>query len=87
MARKDDLVNPVGQTKKDKESNNNDKVAINIIKMAGNHRQKDIARASTWSTNLIMNKDSKANKDNRMDCGDECNAGLNCKNKRAQDCK
>jgi hypothetical protein len=47
LARKDDLVRLVGQTKKDEESNNDDKVTISGIKMAWNHKLKDIARAST----------------------------------------
>jgi hypothetical protein len=73
--------------KKDEESNNNDKVNTSAIKMAWNHKQKNIARALTWSTNLIINKDCKANKDNRMDCDDECIGGVDCKNKRVQKCK
>jgi hypothetical protein len=73
LARKDDLVNHVGQTKNDKESNNNGKDTISTIKMAWNNKQITIARASTWSMNLKMNKDCKANKDNRMVCDDECN--------------
>jgi SET domain-containing protein len=55
--------------------------------MVWTQKQKDIARASGWSTNLIMNKDCKANKDDRMDCDDECNGGLDCKNRRVQKCK
>jgi Ulp1 family protease len=47
--------------KNDKESNNNDKVAFSAIKMKWNNKQKNIAKASTWSTNLIMKKDCKAN--------------------------
>jgi hypothetical protein len=43
------------------------------------NKQKNIARASTWSTNLTMNKDCKANKDDKMDCDDDCNGGLDCK--------
>jgi hypothetical protein len=82
--RKDDLVNPVSQTKKDKESNTDDKVTISRIQMAWNHKQKEIARASTWSINLIMNKDCKANKDDRMDCDNQWNCRLDCKNKRVQ---
>jgi hypothetical protein len=85
--RKDDLVNPVGQTKKDKVSNNHDEVTISPIKMAWNRKQKNIARASTWSTNLIMNKDCEANKDDGMDCDDECNGKLDCKTKRVQKSK
>jgi hypothetical protein len=41
--------------------------------MKWNNKQKNIARASTWSTNLIMKKDCKANKEVRMDCDDDCN--------------
>jgi SET domain-containing protein len=33
-----------------------------------------------------MNKDCKANKDDRMDCDDDCNSGLDCKTKRVQEC-
>jgi hypothetical protein len=77
------LVKP----KKDEESNSNDEVTISRIQMVWNHKQKDIARASTWSTNLIINKDCEANKDHRMDCDDECNGGFDCKNKRVQKCK
>ncbi len=33
-----------------------------------------------------MNKDCKANKDEKMDCDDDCNGGLDCKNKRVQKC-
>ncbi len=51
--------------------------------MVWNHKQ---GRASTWSTNLIMNKDCKANKDNKMDCDDDCNGGLDCKIKRVRKC-
>jgi hypothetical protein len=47
---------------------------------------KNIARASTWSTNLIMKKDCKANKEDKMDCDDDCNGRLDCKNKRVQKC-
>ncbi len=28
-----------------------------------------------------MKKDCKANKDDKMDCDDDCNGGLDCKNK------
>jgi hypothetical protein len=35
-----------------------------------------------WTVfHLIMNKDCKANKDDKMDCNDDCNGGLDCKNK------
>ncbi len=76
----------LAKPKKDNESNNDAKVTISTIKMVWSYKQKNIARASTWSTNLIMNKDCKANKDNRMDCDDDCNGGLDCKNKRVQKC-
>ncbi len=46
--------------------------------MKWNNKQKHIARASAWSTNLIMNKDCKANKDDKMDCNDDCNGRLDC---------
>jgi hypothetical protein len=36
--------------------------------------------------NLIMKKDCKANKDDKMDCDDDCNGGLDFKNKRVQKC-
>jgi Ulp1 family protease len=52
----------------DKEENNDDKVTLSTIKMKWNKKQKNIARAPAWSTNLIMNKDCKANKDDKMDC-------------------
>jgi hypothetical protein len=52
----------------DKEKNNNDEVTLSAIKMKWNNKQKNIARASTWSTNLIMKKDCKANKDDKIDC-------------------
>jgi hypothetical protein len=54
--------------------------------MKWNNKQKKIARASTWSTNLIMKKDCKANKDDKMDCDDHCNGRLDFKNKRVQKC-
>jgi hypothetical protein len=76
------LVKPTN----DKEMNNNDEVTLSAINMKWNNKQKNIARASTWSTNLIMNKDCKANKDDKMDCNNECNGGLDCKNKRVQKC-
>ncbi len=69
------LVKP----KNDKEKYNDDKVTLSAIKMKWNNKQKNIARASTWSTNLIMKKDCKANKDDKMDCDDDCNDGLDCK--------
>jgi hypothetical protein len=68
--------------KKDKESNNNNKVTISAIKMVWDHKQKNIARASTWPVNLTTNKDCNANKDNRMDCDDDCYGGLDYNNKR-----
>ncbi len=43
--------------------------------MKWNNKQKK-ARESAWSTNLIMKKDCKANKDDKMDCNDDCNGGL-----------
>ncbi len=33
-----------------------------------------------------MNKDCEANKDDKMDCNDDCNGGLDCKNKRVKKC-
>jgi hypothetical protein len=33
-----------------------------------------------------MNKDCKANKDYKMECNDDCNGGLDCKNKKVQKC-
>ncbi len=76
------LVKPTNH----KEKNNGDKVTLSTIKMKLNNKQKNIARASAWSTNVIMNKDCKANKDDMMDCNDNCNGGLDCKNKRVQKC-
>ncbi len=76
------LVKPTN----DKKINNNDKVTLSALNLKWNNKQKNIARASTWSTNLIMNKDCKANKDDKMDCNDDCNGGLDCKNKRLQKC-
>jgi hypothetical protein len=70
----------------EKEINNDDKVTLNTINMNWNDKQKNIARASAWSTNLIMNKECKVNKDDKMDCNDDCNGGLDCKNKRVQKC-
>jgi hypothetical protein len=64
--------------KDDKETNNDDEVTLSAIKMKWNNKQKNIARASTWSTNLITKKDCKANKYDKMDCDDDC------KNKRVQ---
>jgi hypothetical protein len=72
--------------KNDKEKNNDDKVTLSTINMKWNNKQKNIARASTWSTNLIMKKDCKANKEDKVDCDDDCNGGLDCKNKRVQKC-
>ena len=60
----------------DKEINNDDKVTLSAINMKWNNKQKNIARASTWSTHLIMNKDCKANKDDKMNCNDDCNGGF-----------
>jgi hypothetical protein len=59
-------------------------IAISTIKMKGNNKQKNIARASAWSMNLIMKTDFKANKEDKMDCDDYCNGGLDCKNKKVQ---
>jgi SET domain-containing protein len=33
-----------------------------------------------------MKKDCEANKEDKMDCDDDCNGGLDCKNKRVQKC-
>ena len=33
-----------------------------------------------------MNKDCKANKDDKIDCDDDCNGRLDCKNIRVQKC-
>ncbi len=65
----------------DKEKNNNDEVTLSAIKMKWNNKQRNIARASAWSTNRILNKDCKANKDDKMDCNDDCNGKLDSKNK------
>ncbi len=54
----------------DKEINNNEEVTFSTINMKWNNKQKNIARASIWSTNLIMNKDCKANKDDKIDYND-----------------
>ena len=70
------LVKPTN----DKEKTKNDKVTLSAIKMKWNNKQKNIARSSTWSTNLIMKKGCKANKEDKMDCDDDCNGGLDCKN-------
>ncbi len=37
-------------------------------------------------SHLIMNKDCEANKDDKMDCDDDFNGGLDCKNKRLKKC-
>jgi hypothetical protein len=74
------LVKP----KNDKEKTNYDKVTLSAIKVKWKNKQKNIATASTWSMNLIIIKDGKANKDDKMDCDDDCNGGLDCKNKRVQ---
>ncbi len=55
------LVKP----KNDKENNNNDKVALNTMKMKWNNKQKNVARASTWSSNLIMKKIAKQTRKTR----------------------
>jgi hypothetical protein len=62
------LVKPTN----DKEKNNNDEVTLSAIKMKWNNKQKNIGRASALSTNLIMSKDFEANKDDKMDCNDDC---------------
>ncbi len=54
--------------------------------MKWNNKQKNIARASTWSTNLIMKKDCDPNKEDKMHCDDDCKCGLDCKNKRVRKC-
>ena len=72
--------------KNEKEKNNDDKVTLSTIKMKWNNKQNNKARAFTWSTSLIMKKDCKANKDDKMDCDDDCNGELDCKNKRVQKC-
>ncbi len=33
-----------------------------------------------------MKKNCEANKDDKMDCDDDCNGGLDCKNKKVQKC-
>jgi hypothetical protein len=76
------LVKPTN----DKEKNNNDKVTLSEVNIKWNNKQKNIARASAWSTNLIMNRDCEANKDDKIDCNDDCNGRLDCKNKRVQKC-
>ncbi len=76
------LVKPTN----DKEINNDDEVTLSAINMKWNNKMKNIARTSTWSTNLIMNKDCEANKDDKKDCNDDCNGRLDCKNKRVQKC-
>ncbi len=63
------LVKPTN----DKEKNNNDEVTLSAIKMKWNNKQKNMARTSAWSTNLIMNRVCKAKKDDKMDCNDDCN--------------
>jgi hypothetical protein len=52
--------------------------------MKWNNKQKNILKASTWSEYLIMKNDCKANKDDMMDCDDDCNGGSDCKNKIVQ---
>jgi hypothetical protein len=44
---------------------------LRAIKMKWNNKQKNIARASTWSANLITKKDWEANKEDKMDCDDD----------------
>ncbi len=67
----------------DREKNNDDEVTLSTIKMKWNNKQKNIATASAWSMNLIMNKDCEANKDDKMDCNDDCNGGLDCKKQKS----
>jgi hypothetical protein len=62
---------PSVKSTNDKEKNNDDKVTLSAIKMKWNNKQENIARASAWSMNLIMNKDCEANKDDKMDCNDD----------------
>ncbi len=71
------LVKPTN----DKEKNNDDEVTLSAIKMKWNNTQKNVARASTWSTNLILKKDCKANEDNKMDCNDDYNGDWIAKTK------
>jgi hypothetical protein len=70
--------------KNDKVNNNNDNVTLSAKKIKWNNKQKTIARASTWSMNLIMKKDCKASMEDKMDCDDDCNGGLDCKHKRVK---
>jgi hypothetical protein len=74
------LVKPTNDTEK----NNDNKVTLGAIKMKWNNKQKNIARASAWSMNLIMNKDCEANKDDKIDCNNDCNGRLDCKYKQVQ---
>ncbi len=69
----------------DKEYDNNDEVKLIAINMKWNVKHKKIARASAWPSNLIMNKDCKVYKDDKMDCNNGCNGRLG-KNKRVQKC-
>ncbi len=50
----------------DKEINNDDKATLSALNMNWNNKKKNIARDSAWSTNHIMNKGCKANKDDKM---------------------
>jgi hypothetical protein len=61
------LVKPTN----DKDRNNDGKVTLSALKMMWNNKQKYIARASARSTNLIMKKDCKVNKNDKMDCDDD----------------
>jgi hypothetical protein len=70
----------------EKNNDNDDEVTLSAIKMKWNNKQKSIARASTWSTNLMMKKDCEVKKVDKMDCDDDCNGRLDCKNKRVQKC-
>jgi hypothetical protein len=76
------LVKP----KNDTEKNKNEKITLGAIKIKWDNKQKNKARASAWSTNLIMNKDCEASKDDKIDCNDDYNGRLDCKNKRVQKC-
>ncbi len=60
----------------DKEKYNNEEDTLSAINMKWNSKQKKIARASVWSMNGIMNKDCKANKDDKMDWNDDCNGRI-----------
>ncbi len=67
----------------DKECDKDDEVKLIAINMKWNTKQKKIARASAWSKNLTMNNDCEANKDDKIDCNDDCNVGLDCKKQKS----